>query len=165
MTSRSRPNSVSVRLVGPLPLLLLVTLSCSSTMNPRSGVTLLVMNGTCVGGHCDSLHVLGFPSAQPATPGGLWSLDLGVSVAPQVCVTIPATATFRVIGENADGTRDTITTTWTDAIPMSLGVVSSPLTRLQALPSTGAFVPARAQGWHITLPGNSAPVPAAACSP
>jgi len=67
-------------------------------------VTLLVTNGTCQGGHCDSLRVLDFPSNQPLTPGGYWSLDLGLITASEACFTLPPTAAFHVIGVRPDGT-------------------------------------------------------------
>src|SRR6266487_3735491 len=94
-------------------LLVLVSLACSSNLDPKSAITLLVANSTCSSGPCDSLEVLAFPGNQPRTPGGFWSIDLGVLTTSQQCFTFPPSATFRVIGVNPDGTRDTTTFTWT----------------------------------------------------
>jgi hypothetical protein len=141
-------------------LISLAVAACTSSAAPRSAVTLLVTNATCAAGQCQSLDILAFPSPQPRTPGGFWSLDLGASDAPQVCLTIPPGAKFLVIGG-----ADTTTTTWTNALPLSLGEVSQSVNHLQAAPSTGEFVPAGSRGWSVTLPGNALPVPAPACTP
>jgi hypothetical protein len=158
-------TAVPFRWLQTVPLVLFVTISCSSTVEPRSGVTLLVTNGTCQGGHCDSLRVLGFPSNQPLTPGGLWSLDLGLITASQACLTLPPTAAFHVIGMRGDGTADTTTFTWTSAKSLSLGALPPSSSRFQAGPSTTAFVPASAAGWRITVPDGSQATPSSVCTP
>jgi hypothetical protein len=144
--------------------LVFVALSCSSIDAPRSGVTLLVTNETCLAGPCDSLRVLAFPSVQPNTPGGLWSLDLGLITTSQACFTLPPTATFRVIGVREDGTADTTTFTWTNAKSLSLGTLRPSSSRIQAGPSTSAFVPAKAAGWRISVPTGSQATPSSACA-
>ena len=115
-------------------------------------------------GPCTSQEVLAFPTNQPNTPGGFWSLDLGTMSAPQLCITIPASATFRVIGLNADGSADTTKFIWTTELPVTLGVQGPSASRIMASPSTSEFVPATASGWSITLPGGSRVVPAATCN-
>ena len=145
--------------------ILFVTISCSSGVEPRSGVTLLVTNGTCQQGHCDSLRVLGFPSNQPLTPGGFWSLDLGLITASEACFILPPTAEFHVIGVRPDGTGYTTTFTWTSAESLALGAQPASSSRFQAGPSTTAFVPASAAGWRITVPGGSQATPSSACTP
>lgn len=135
---------------------LLIAVACSQAVEPRSGVTLLVTNATCHEGQCDTLRVLGFPSNQPRTPGGMWSLDLGLISTPQACLTLPPSAAFQVIGVRNDGTRDTTTFTWTTSQALSLGTEPPPpASRFQASPSTSEFVPASAAGWGITIPGGS----------
>jgi hypothetical protein len=156
---------VAVRSLGTAPLLLFTALSCSSSVEPHSDVTLLVTNGTCVSGRCDSLEVLGFPSNQPATPGGFWSVDVGLITTPQACFTLPASATFHVIGEHGDGTADTLTYTWTSASSLALGAQPPSSPRIQASPSTTAFVPAHASGWRITFPTGSKATPSSVCTP
>jgi hypothetical protein len=147
-------------------LLLLGALACSSPAGPRAGIALLVVNGTCQMGRCEPVHVLGFPGNQPHTPGGFWSLDLGLVIASSACLTLPPSATFNVIGVSDDGTRaDTTTYTWTTADPLSLGAQPARSSRLLAAPTTTAFVPASAAGWGITLPGGSEASPAQACTP
>jgi len=145
--------------------LLLAGLACTSAVEPRTGVTLLVTNGTCASGRCDALEVLAFPSDQPLTPGGYWSLDLGLLTLPQACFTFPPSATARVIGLHADGTADTVTYTWTPAKSLALGVQTPSSSRIQASPSTAPFVPALAAGWRLTLPTDSLAIPAPACAP
>src|SRR6266511_6022809 len=149
---------------GAAALVLLAGLACSSTLEPRTGITLLVTNGTCLTGRCDSLEVLAFPSNQPHTPGGFWSVDLGLLTTPEACFTLPPSATFRVIGVSADGSRDTTIFTWTTADPLSLGVQAPSDSRIQASPTTVAFVPANAAGWSITFPTGSRPSPRLACA-
>lgn len=139
-------------------------LACNVT-EPGPNVTLLVTNGTCVKAQCDSVHVLAFPSAQPDTPGGMWSLDLGVITTPEACLLIPMHAQFRLIGLHPDGTRDTTLTKWSDVAGLSLGVQPPQTAQFFALPSTEAFVPAYSRGWRVTLPGNSSPIPATTCTP
>jgi hypothetical protein len=167
MTSLRNRNETAVpfRWLATVLCVLFVTISCSGSIEPRSGVTLLVTNGTCQGGHCDSLRVLGFPSNQPLTPGGFWSLDLGLITASEACFTLPPTAAFHVIGVRVDGTRDTTTFTWTSAKSLSLGAQPPSSSRLQANPSTAAFVPASAAGWQFTVPGGSQATPSSACTP
>lgn len=148
-----------------LSLIVVATLACSSSLEPRSGVTLLVTNGTCQAGHCDSLRVLGFPSNQPNTPGGEWSLDLGLITTSQACFTLPPTAVFYVIGVREDGGADTTSFSWTNAKSLSLGTLSPSSSRISASPSTTSFVPADAAGWQITVPGGSQPTSSSACAP
>lgn len=154
---------------GAIPLSLLGALACSSSSSstePRSGVTLLVTSGTCQAGSCTPLQILGFPSNQPLTPGGAWSIDLGLLTTPTACLTFPRSAIFRIIGVSNDGTKaDTTTLTWTTAIPLSLGAQAPGAFRLMASPNTSAFVPARAAGWTVSLPSGSQVSPAQACSP
>ncbi len=142
----------------------LAGLACSSTLEPRSGITLLATNSTCLIGRCDSLEVLAFPSNQPNTPGGYWSFDLGLLTTPEACFKVPASAAFRVIGVNADGSRDTTTFTWTSADPLSLGAQAASGSRIQASPTTAAFVPATAAGWRIAFPTDSRASPGAVCA-
>jgi hypothetical protein len=141
--------------------LLLGALGCSSTVQPRAGVTLLITNATCETGQCAPVQILGFPSNQPHTPGGFWSLDLGIVSAPSACLTLPPTATFRVIDAS---TGATTTYMWTTAERLSLGALQPPASRIQATPSTSAFVPASAPGWSVTLPASSPVSPRQPCS-
>ena len=154
----------SGRLFVALPLILVAALSCSSVVEPRSGVTLLVTNGSCLSGRCDSIEVLGFPDNQPRTPGGYWSVALGLITGSQGCLTLPPSATFRVIGVHNDGTADTTVYTWTPAASLSLGSIAPAGNRLQATPTTAAFVPANAAGWRVTLPGPQL-IANSACAP
>jgi len=140
---------------------LLGPLGCSSTVQPHAGVTLLITNGTCETGQCASVEILGFPSNQPHTPGGFWSVDLGLVAAPSACLTLPPSATFRVIDAS---TGATMTYTWTTAEGLSLGALQPPASRIQATPSTGAFVPGSAAGWSVTLPAGSHVSPRQPCS-
>src|SRR5437879_1527537 len=135
--------------------LLLGAVSCSSLADPPGPVTVLVTNGTCTVARCDSLEVLAFPSNQPRTPAGFWSLDLGLLTGRQGCFTLPPAATFRVIGVGNGGAMDTTTFEWTPARAVSLGSQSPAEPRFWASPSTGAFVPEHAAGWQITLPNDS----------
>ena len=159
--------------VGTLPFLFLAASACSSSGDPLASViahspaavTVLVTNGTCADAHCDSLRVLAFPSNQPRTPAGFWSLDLGVLAGRQGCFTLPPSATFRVIGVNPDSSRDTTTFDWTPARAVSLGSQAPSDSRFWASPSTIEFQPDHATGWRITLPGDSSVVAAAPCAP
>ena len=98
------------------------------------------------------------------TPGGFWSVDLGLIATPQACSTLPASATFHVIGEHGDGTADTLTYTWTNASSHALGAQPPSSSRIQASPSTTAFVPADAAGWRITVPTGSKATPSSVCT-
>ena len=125
---------------------------------------LLVTNATCTSGTCDPLEVLAFPSDQPLTPGGYWSLDLGLITTPQACFTIPTSAKFLIVAVNPDSSRDTTTITWTSVIPVSLGAIPPSGNRIVARPSTSDFVPSSSPGWSITLPSGSGASPSTACS-
>lgn len=139
--------------------------SCSSTVEPRSGVTVLVTNETCEAGACGSLEVLAFPGRQPNTPGGLWSIDLGTITTSQACFEIPPSSTFRIVGVNDNGATDTTTITWTNDESLALGTYPPPVSRLDAAPTTTAFVPANAAGWSVSLPSGSLTAQPSACSP
>jgi hypothetical protein len=165
-TFRSRSDAaVPVRSLGAVSSLLLAVLSCSSVNEPHSAVPLLVTNATCLMGRCDSLEVLAFPSNQPHTPEGFWSVDIGLITTPQACFSLPPSATFRVIGVHDDGTADTTTYIWTSADSLSLAALPPSSSRTQASPSTSAFVPASAPGWRITFPSGTEPAPSSACTP
>lgn len=155
-----------------LTALAAVAAACSSPSEPATRaaigaageVKLLVVNTTCTARGCDALRVLGFPATvQPLTPGGLWSLDLGETTARETCLTIPASATFRIIGVTSAGTSDTTIKTWTTELPLALGPLQGAASRIMASPTTEPFVPARARGWRISLPGDATAVPADAC--
>lgn len=143
-----------------IPSLMLAALSCSSSLEPKSNVTLLVTNASCNPGPCSAQEVLAFPSNQPKTPGGLWSVDLGTMTGPQLCVTIPISATFVVSGPG-----ETTTFVWNTAKPVALGAQAPSVSRVFASPSTSEFVPAAAAGWSITLPGETPAVQGTACTP
>lgn len=141
-------------------LALSLLFGCTSATEPLAPVTLLVANGTCDAGECSTLQVRGFPADQPHTPGGLWSIELGTVTAASACLTLPATASFRVTDA---GTGETRTYSWSGDDALTLGAGDPDAGALQATPSTVAFVPASASGWSVTLPGGAAPSPAAAC--
>ena len=144
---------------------------CGSPVGPSghatypSGVPLLVTNSNCVAGQCTPLRVLAFPgdATQPATPGGLWHLDLGVVDQPQTCLFIPPSATFRIIGQHENAPVDTVAITWTTANPISLAAVPVTPHVFNPSPTTGEFIPATQTTWHVTLPGTSAAEGGAGC--
>ena len=142
--------------------LLLASIACSSAVEPRSGVTLLVRNATCDPGPCQAIRVLAFPQEQPLTPGGAWSLDLGVVTTAAACLTIPATAHFDVTDA---GTGAVSVTAWTSNDALSLAPWAPSDARFTANPTTAPFVPATANSWSVALPGSAAPVAADGCSP
>lgn len=148
-----------------IPLAFVLTLACSSATEPRLGVTLLVTNGTCQADHCDPLRVLGFPSNQPRTPGGMWSVDLGTIATSQACFVLPPTATFRVTGARSDGGSETTTYKWSTMNSLSLGAIPVSSSTIQAGPSTAQFVPGIAPGWRVTVPGETKVTVSSACSP
>ena len=137
--------------------------SCRSSVEPRSGVTLLVTNETCVLGRCDSLLVLGFPANGPNSPGGPWSITIGIMVTRQACFTLPPSSTFRFIGVHNDGSADTVAYTWTTADSLSLGAQPPSWSRFQAYPSTDPFVPAGAAGWRVNFPSGMQAAPRSPC--
>jgi hypothetical protein len=141
-----------------LSIVLAVTVvACGKEIvGPRSGVTLLVTNGTCLAGHCDSLRVLAFPSDLPETPGGPWVFDLGVMTTSQECFVLPPSANFYV---------NTTTFTWTTLVPLSLRAQPPSAHVLFASPTTSAFIPANAAGWSITFPKDSVAAPSPSCTP
>lgn len=133
-------------------LLLLGTSACSSPAEPSATVTVLVTNETCRPGPCTAIRILGFPGNQPNTPGGLWSLDLGLIVAPSACLTLPSTSEFRVTNTS---TGAATIYAWTTGDAISLGAIAESSSRLQASPSTPAFVPTSARGWSVSLPSGT----------
>lgn len=152
----------SIRCRGALSSILVAFLACSSTAEPHTGVTLHVTNAPCLLGACSPVHVLAFPQKQPLTPGGLWSIDLGLLTAPGACLTFPPSATFRIWEV---GSTDTTKITWTPADSVELGALGPEESRFTALPSTSEFVPASASGWFVTLPGGTRASPGPRCAP
>ncbi len=153
-----------LKLVLPTSLLTIAMLACSSPSEPRqTGVTLLVTNQTCQIGQCSPIRVLGFPGNGPNTPGGPWTVDLGVLDGPSGCFSIPDTRIFLVIAVGSP--NDTTAYVWTPDQPFALG--SEPVSGLVPFgppPSTDQFVPARSAGWKVSLPGNGEIKPAPACT-
>jgi hypothetical protein len=143
-----------------LPALFGLATACSLTLEPREDVVLLVTNGTCEPGPCSSLRILGFPSDQPHTPGGLWSIDLGLLTGPSVCLTLPASREF-TITEVPSG-RTTIHR-WTGAEPLSLGAQPPSEQQFLATPSIDEFVPASRLAWSVTFPGTTDASPSTPC--
>lgn len=134
--------------------------ACTSTTEPQAPVTLLVTNATCNAGECSSIEIRGFPANQPSTPGGMWSVALGATNKPAVCITFPSADTFRVT--NA-GTGKTTMLVWTTDDEMALGTLEPGKPSFAAVPSTGDFVPGSADGWRIALPGGTAPIRGTPC--
>jgi hypothetical protein len=142
--------------------LLIVLAGCSNgTTGPAPASKLLVTNTTCAAGPCAAFEVLAFPENQPATPGGMWSLDLGPVTGASACLTIPGSAAF-TITDAGSGAKTVVR--WTSAQRASIGFVTSSQSRLQASPSTGTFVAAHAAVWSVALPGTTAPLPGGECS-
>lgn len=127
---------------------LLVAFACTSATEPEPGpsVTLLVTNATCGSGQCSSFQVRGFPSNQPALPGGPLSLDLGTVSTESACLTVPSADTFWI------QSRPSI---WTSRDSLSLGILEPGQFKGHASPSTSEFVPANSAGWSVTLPGGT----------
>lgn len=137
-------------------LALLVVSACTSPAEPEPppSVALLVTNATCSSGQCSSFQVRGFPSNQPNTPGGFWSLDLGTVSTGSACLTLPPADTFWV---------NAVPSVWTSHDSLSLGIVEPGSGVLLAIPSTSRFVPASSAGWSVTLPGGTAVAQADVC--
>ena len=128
---------------------------CSTSIvepSKDAGVTITVKNTTCGAGYCTPLRVVAFPGNQPLTPGGYWSIDLGLITTASACVTLPPTATFTVTN-GATGAKTTYT--WTSGDPISLGTISESASRIQASPTTDSFIPINASGWSFDMPGSS----------
>lgn len=151
--------------------LTVMALGCSSADEPTpyvgysTGVPILVTNGSCVGGSCAPLRILAFPSVTTSTPGGLWSLDLGVITTQQACLYIPAAAHFYVIGQEMNGSADTTVITWTSAVPVALSAQPPSMTRFTSSPTTAEFIPDQAAGWRTTLPAGTHVDQGSACTP
>ena len=156
--------TTQLRIVSGASLVLLSMLSCSSSLEPRAGVTLLVTNQSCTPGPCSAQEILVFPSKQPNTPGGLWSIDLGTMTGAAMCITIPASAEFDIVGYKSNGTADTTKIRWTNADGAALGAQPPSGSRFTAMPSTSEFVPATSSGWRVTLPGGTQAVAGPACT-
>ena len=152
---KSRTVIAAVTLVGG-------ALACSSFLDPLSSVTLRVTNTTCTPGPCAAVRVLAFPDNQPDTPGGPWSLDLGVITTPTACVTIPSKAAFYIIAEPEN---ETTTVSWDSRKGVSLGGQTDATPPIQAVLTTSSFVPMSAAGWRVDLPGGKQAVPADPCTP
>lgn len=144
-----------------LLVLFALATGCSSTLEPRDDVVLLVTNGTCEPGPCSSLRILEFPSDQPHTPGGHWSIDLGLLTGPSVCLTLPAAREFTMT-EVPSG-RKTVHR-WTTAEALSLGAQPPSEQQMLATPSIGEFVPASRLAWSVTFPGTADASPSTPCS-
>jgi hypothetical protein len=145
-----------------LRFLLVAGLACTSTLEPRPDITLLVTNGTCspAGDQCQPLRVLAFPhnQPQPPVPSGFWKFDLGVVTGPTACLTLPLSKEFVVTGPSSSQTWG-----WNTAQGVSLGAVLESESTFPAVPSTEEFVPAGERGWAVTLPGAGRLSPTPGC--
>jgi len=145
-------------------LLMLVGGSCAvldQGEDPHE-VGLLITNANCVGDVCTAVRVRAFPDNQPLTPGGRWSIDLGVVSARTACLVLPAYREFHVTGVPSGETRVWY---WNTSKGVSLGAEDPSVPGFFAGSTTASFVPADAEGWSISLPGTSAAVPSAPCTP
>lgn len=142
-----------------LACLVLALAACSRGVELDRQVTLSVENTACAA-TCPPLHILAFPAKQPATPGGLWSVEVGTATAPTECFVMPSTASFTVSGPN--GVEQVYT--WTPADSVAIGYASDG-NRMVAVPATHAFVPLAADGWSVRLPANTAVVATDRCAP
>ena len=135
---------------------LLVVFACTSATEPEPppSVTLLVTNATCDSGQCSSFQARGFPSNQPALPGGPLSLDLGTVSTESACLTLPSADTFWIQAKPS---------IWTSHDSLSLGILEPGQFPGHASPSTSEFVPANSAGWSVTLPDGTAVTPADVC--
>src|SRR3982751_2364668 len=131
-----------------LPMLALY----SSPIGPPRSVPLMVTNTTCTPGPCQAIRILAFPQNQPRTPGGLWSLDLGIVTTPTACVRIPPSAHF-TIKDVSNGASEVVP--WTSRDSLALGSWAPTAARFTATPSTEWFVPQGARAWRVALPGDS----------
>ena len=145
-----------------LALLLLTAASCSvlEDSEPQE-IGLLVTNTTCAGDVCTPIRVRAFPDNQPLWPGGPWSIDLGVVSTRTACLKLPATSEAH-LNRGEEGSR---TWYWTTARGTSLGSQDPGDGWPWASSSTPSFVPADAEGWRVSLPGDGAPVPSGPCTP
>ena len=125
-------------------------------------VGLLITNGTCDGAVCSPIRVRAFPDNQPHTPGGPWSFDLGVISTRTACLALPASREFRV---TAVPSGETTVWYWDTSKGVSLGAQDPAEQGFFAHSTTASFVPADAEGWSVSLPGTSAAVPSARCTP
>lgn len=148
------------KLALPLVPLLLFALACDTTTSPPPPSSLLVINTTCFIGSCEPIEVRGFPENQPHTPGGPWSMELGVVEGESACLVLPTADTFRV-----GGPGETTLYTWTVRDALSLGVQEPGTSAMFAMPSTDGFVPSMADGWSVALPRGGAIAPDETCEP
>jgi hypothetical protein len=139
----------------------LTAAGCSSNMDPVLPVTVLVHNTTCDIGPCVPVHVLAFPHDQPLTPGGLWSIDLGLLGSASGCLLLPPSATFTVRGPEGVEAR----LNWQPGDRVSLGTILPGQSQLMASPSTSEFVPSDSRGWTVDLPTGATLERATACEP
>ena len=168
-------------------------LGCSSPTKPAPLPTLLVTNGTCVGGVCRTLEIRAFVWAFPVP-----QLPPGLEVVAEVhtataCVTFPAQWRFYV---TTVGSTDTTFYTWTPsnnsgiilfAVDSALFTTGGTAAQrdsssralwpydgagLGSVGHTATFIPGSAAGWSVTFPSTSQSGPAApglaptvACTP
>ncbi len=168
-TMENPVSAIIQRATGASILLVAAALAtgCDSGADTTSTptVSLLVTNSSCVASHCDSIDVLLFPANQPHTPGGFWSVDLGVITTPTACIKLPASAHFYVIAAPARSSADTTTYSWTPAASFALGAIAPGGSRIMASPTTATVtIPAGTTGWGATLPGTQAAA-TAECTP
>lgn len=138
-----------------------ITVSLSAESRD-STVRLFVDNATCATGSCSPIRILGFPDNQPRTPGGFWSIDLGVIRGASACFTLPKSREFRV---TAYPSGQTTTISWTPSLPLSLAAEPDTASIILASPTTPSFLPASSRGWNIRLPGSGGASTAAPCTP
>ncbi|HKW00530.1 MAG TPA: hypothetical protein VJN96_11935 [Vicinamibacterales bacterium] len=146
--------------LAPLIAAVIFAEACGSPSGPHPSVTVLVTNASCQASPCATIRVLGFPQKQPQTPGGLWSIDLGIVDAQSACLSLPESRSFTVTDASTGRSTSIV---WTTDDPIALGTVPSSRSLVFAEPSTPEFVPAAAPGWTATLPGATAVTPGTAC--
>ena len=151
-----RPFRAVSRAVFLTPFLLV--LSCSeSPTEPPSVVTLRVTNSSCASGECSTYEIILLPKDPPlVTPGGPWYVEMGTVSTASACLTFPASASFGWGQQESEGVKViTWEVGWTPRDAVSIGVMDAGFRWLDARSSTDDFVPTKAGGWSITVPGGS----------
>jgi len=116
-------------------------------------VSIRIENMACDATACAPLSIVGLPKYQPVLPDGPypWFILLGTIRSRTACFSFPFSETFTF--QDQQGVVEHLL--WYLGDSVAIGIFPESTGYSHTTRITGLFVPNRARGWHVTVPGGT----------